>query len=98
MAGELGTVQRDAEEKTQRRGRAVERWRLHTALGQMHLEAAHILCRSRVGRATEESGEGLDVADIVVAGLLAELAHRHVFEHAAAKIADGLLAHRGLLS
>ena len=95
MADELGTVQRDAEEEAQRRGRAVERRRLHPTLGQMHLEAAHVLGRCRVGRATEESGEGLDVADIVVAGLLAELAYCHIFEHAAAKVTDGLLAHRG---
>jgi hypothetical protein len=33
-----------------------------------------------------------------VLGLLTELAHRHVLEHAAAKITDGLVAHRGLLS
>src|SRR5262245_34402563 len=44
--------------------------------------------------AAEEGCEGLDVPDIVVARLVAELAHGHVFEHAAAKIADGLLAHR----
>jgi hypothetical protein len=94
MAGELGTVQSDTEEEAQRRGRAVERRWLHSALGQMHLEAAYVLGRCRVGRATEEPGERLDVADIVVAGLLAELAYRHIFEHAAAKIADGLVAHR----
>jgi len=46
----------------------------------------------------ERPGEGLDVADMVVAGLVTELTHRHVLEHAAAKITDGLLAHRGLLS
>jgi hypothetical protein len=64
----------------------------------MHLETAHVLGRCRVGRAAEELGKHRDVADVVVAGLLAEFAHRHVLEHAAAKFADGLLAHRGLLS
>jgi hypothetical protein len=67
-------------------------------IGQMHLEAAHVLSRCRVERAAEELGEGLDVADIVVAGLLAEFTHRHIFDHAAAKVTDGLVAHRGLLS
>jgi hypothetical protein len=69
MAGEFGTIQRDAEEEAQRRGRAVQRRRLHAGLDQMHLEAAHVLRRCRAGAAAEESGEGLDVADIVVAGL-----------------------------
>ena len=57
MAGELGAVERGAEEETQRRGRAVERRRLHAALGQMHLEAAHVLGRCRVGRAAEKLGK-----------------------------------------
>jgi len=65
---------------------------------QLDEKATHVFCRCRVGRAAEEAGEGPDVADMVVAGLLAEFAHRHVFEHAAAKVTDGLLAHRGLLS
>ena len=69
MAGELGAVQCDAEEEAQRRGRAVQRRRLHTALGQMHLEAAHILCRCRLGRTAEELGEAFDMPDIVVLGL-----------------------------
>ena len=73
MPGEFGAVERGGEEEAQRRGRAVERRRLHAALGQMHLEAAHILCRCRVGRASQELGKHRDVADIVVAGLLAEL-------------------------
>jgi hypothetical protein len=34
-----------------------------------------ILGRCRIGRAAEEGCESLDVADIVVAGLLAEIAH-----------------------
>ena len=55
MAGELGAVQRDPEEEAQRRGRAVQRRRLRAALGQMHLEAAQVLGRRRVGRAAEEA-------------------------------------------
>src|SRR5262245_55090091 len=94
MAGELGAVQRGREEEAQRRRRAVERRRQHATLGQMHLVAAHVVGRCRVGRAAEEGCESLDVPDIIVARLVAELAHGHVFEHAAAQIADGLLAHR----
>jgi hypothetical protein len=98
VAGELGAVQRGGEEEAQRRGRAVEGRRLHATLGQVHLVAAHIVGRGRVGRAAEEAGESLDVADIVASRLLAELAYRHVLEHALAQRADGPLAHRGLLS
>src|SRR5437879_7717568 len=36
-----------------------------------------------------------EAADIVVARLLDEVAHRHVFDHAPAQRADGLLTHRG---
>jgi len=50
----------------------------------MQLEAAKILRSCRIGRAAEEGCESLDVADIVVAGLLAEIAHGHVFDHALA--------------
>ena len=35
------------------------------------------------------------MADIVVASLLAEIAHANVFDHALAQWTDGLLAHRG---
>src|SRR5947208_10131513 len=36
-----------------------------------------------------------EAADIVVARLLDEVAHRHVFDHALAQRADGLITHRG---
>src|ERR1700754_3386958 len=39
--------------------------------------------------------KGPHVPDIVVACLLHEVAHRHVFDHAPAQRADGLLTHRG---
>jgi hypothetical protein len=55
----------------------------------MHLVAAHVVGRCRLGRAAEEAGKSLDVADIVAARLLAEFAYRHVLEHALAQRADG---------
>jgi hypothetical protein len=64
-------------------------------LADLQLEAAHFRRRA-VGRAPEEGGEGPDVTDIVVARLLDEVAHRHVFDQAPAQRADGRLAHRGL--
>ena len=87
---EIGAPERDGNEKTQRHGRGVHaRW-LHAAFDLMHLIAAQIFSRRRLQRTTEELGKVGDVADIVGLRLLAEPAHRHVFDHAAAQWADGL--------
>jgi hypothetical protein len=61
----------------------------------MQLEAAKILRHGRIRRTAEEGCEGPHVPDIVVARLLDEVAHGHVFDHALAQRADGLLTHRG---
>src|SRR5437763_9045308 len=61
----------------------------------MQLETAKILSRGRIRRTAEEGCERPDVADIVVSRLLDEVAHGHVFDHAPAQRADGLLTHRG---
>src|SRR5947199_2243889 len=61
----------------------------------MQPEAAKVLGRCCIRRAAEKGCKGPDVADIVVASLLAEIAHAHVFDHALAQWTDGLLAHRG---
>src|SRR5260370_23110948 len=50
---------------------------------------------ARIRRTAEEGCEHPHVPDIVVARLLDEVAHRHVFDHAPAHRADGLLTHRG---
>src|SRR6202790_2087615 len=54
--------------------------------------------RGRIRRAAEKGCKCPDVPDIVVVRLLDEVAHRHVFDHAPAQRADGLLAHWELLS
>src|SRR5260370_42432964 len=61
----------------------------------MQLEKAKILRRGRIRRAAEKGCKCPDVPDIIVARLLDEVAHRHVFDHAPAQRADGLLTHRG---
>src|ERR1700687_2130308 len=61
----------------------------------MQLEKAKILRRGRIRRAAEKGCKCPDVPDIVVARLLDEVAHGHVFDHAPAQRADGLLTHRG---
>src|SRR5712672_4084314 len=61
----------------------------------MQLEKAKILRRGCIRRAAEKGCERPDVSDIVVARLLDEIAHRHVFDHAPAQRADGFITHRG---
>src|SRR6202023_1991149 len=91
----LGAVERHGEEETQRRNRAIDARRTHAGLRLMQLEKAKILRRGRIRRAAEKSCKCPDVPDIVVVRLLDEVAHRHVFDHAPAQRADGLITHRG---
>jgi hypothetical protein len=89
---------RDREEEAQRDRRAVHaRW-LRSGCCLVNLIAAQVLAGCRIGRAAQELGKVLDVADIIMLRLLAELADRHVLDHAATQRADGPLAHWGLLS
>jgi hypothetical protein len=62
------------------------------------LEAADVVAGRRIRRAAQELGKGLDVSDIIVLGLGAEVAVRHILQQAAAQTADGLVTHRRLLS
>jgi hypothetical protein len=94
MPGELRPIERSAKEEAQGRGRAVEGRRPCTVLGHLHLEAAYVVRGRRGGRASQELGRLRDMADIVAAGRFTEFAHRHVLEHTAAKVADGLLTYR----
>ena len=77
---------------------AVHLRRLRTLLDLCKLKAADVVAGRGVGGAAEKPGKGLDLPDILVLGLVAEAADRHVRDHAAAKIADRLVVHRGLLS
>jgi hypothetical protein len=54
----------------------------------MRLEAAKVLGHCCIRRAAEKGCKGSDVTDIVVACLLDEIAHAHVFDHALAQWAD----------
>ncbi len=96
--GQIRPIEGDAEEEPQGRDRRIAARRGHAALGQMQLEAPEILGRGRIWRAAEERREAPDLADVIGAGLLDEMAHRHVFDHALAQRADGCVGHRGLLS
>jgi hypothetical protein len=50
-----------------------------------------------VGGSGRKSAKGLDMPDIVVLRVDAEVLHGHVCDRAAAKIAAGLVSHRRLL-
>ena len=62
------------------------------------LEAADVVASRAIRRAAEKLGKGLDVPDIIVLGLGAEGAVRHILQHTATQIGDGLVTHRRLLS
>ncbi len=95
---EVGATARDAKEEAQRgRLRVHLRW-LRALRDLFSLEAADVVAGRRIRRAAQKLGKGLDVPDIIVLGLGAEVAVRHILQHAAAQIADGLVTHRRLLS
>jgi hypothetical protein len=50
----------------------------------LELEAPQVVDRDCLGRVAEKPGKGLNVADIVVLRLLAELPDGHILKHAAA--------------
>src|ERR1700704_1617006 len=98
MSRRLRPVECHLEEESERaHGRVDGRW-LHTGLGQMQLERAQLFRDRGVGGTAEESREPLDGTDVLALRIRYEPAHAHVFEHALAQRADGLLAHGGLLS
>jgi hypothetical protein len=66
---------------------------LRTLLDLCELKAADVVAARGIGGAAEKSGKGLDLPDILVLGLVAKASDRHVRDHAAAQIADRLVAH-----
>jgi hypothetical protein len=98
LMGEVSAAKRDGEEEAQRRGLRVHLRGLRTLLDLCELKAADVVAARGIGGASEKSGKGRDLPDILVLGLVAKAADRHVRDHAAAQIADRLVAHRRLLS
>src|SRR5262245_54356305 len=94
---EIEAAQRDLEEEAQGRDLRVHLRRPAALCELVHLEAAQIIPCCRIGRAAEKAGESLNVLEVIVLRLLAEPADGHVLKHAAAKIADRLVAHWGVL-
>lgn len=95
MPCRLWLVDRELEEEPQTRHRHVERsW--GAAIGcKMPLEGAHLLGCRGVGRAAQKGRQQLDRADIAALSSEGEIVHTHVFDHASAQRADGLLEIRG---
>jgi hypothetical protein len=96
---EAGAAERDREEKAQRNRRAVHARRLRSGCGLVNLIAEQVLAGCRIGRAAQELGKVLDVADIIMLRLLAELAvnggqkpcrtWRHVWAQQTSTIVNG---------
>jgi hypothetical protein len=90
---QVEAAKRLAEEEAQRRHLRVHLRRLATLFQLLDLEAAQVLRRCRIGRAAEKPRKRLHVLDVIVLRLLTEAAYGHALEHAAAKIAYGLVLH-----
>src|SRR5437016_5435876 len=88
LGREVGAPERDREKEAQRNRRAVHGRGLNAGLGLMNLIAAQVLAGCGVRRAAQKLGKLLDVADIIVLRLLAELADAHVLDHATTQRAD----------
>jgi hypothetical protein len=95
VLGKLGAIERHIEEEPQRRDGGVDLWRASAARRQMQPKAAHVLRLGQVGRAAEKRREVLDPLHVVMLGFWREFADRHVFDHASAQRADGLIGHWG---
>ena len=98
LMGEISAAERDGEEETQRRSLRIHLRGLRALLDLRKLKAADVVTARCIRRPAEKSGKGLDLPDVLALGLVAEAPDRHVRDHAAAKIADRLVAHRRLLS
>src|SRR5258708_7028684 len=97
VLGEVGAIERHIEEEPQRRDRGIDLWRAGAARRQMQPKAAHLLRLGCVGGSAKERGEVLDPLHVVMLGFWRELADRHVFDHAPAQGADGLIRPDDLL-
>src|SRR5262249_60193512 len=95
VPGRPGAGARHGAREARRRSRAVYARRTYASPGLMQLKTAKILSDGLSRRTSQKRCESPDLPDIVVARLLDEVAHRHVFDHALAQRADGFLAHRG---
>ena len=93
MFHDLVALEGDPEKEPQRRDGLIEGRYADAPGSEMQLISAHVLEARRVGRAAEECGEVLDSLHVVMLGLRRELADRHVFDHAPAQRAHGLVGH-----
>src|ERR1019366_8401179 len=85
--------ERHFEKEPERDDRRIDDPRAHMGLRHMQLKQTKVLGGGGIGRAAEEGGEALDVTDVVRLGLLREVTRRHVFDHALAQWANGLVGH-----
>jgi hypothetical protein len=78
----LAAIECDFEEELQPRQCRVDRHRARADVDQVQLEAAQILGTGGIGRASQVAGELANGADVGVLGVVGQLAHAHVVEHA----------------
>ena len=95
---DLGPVERHLEEEPETGDDRVDLRGRGPFFVQPELEGTDLVGCCGIRRTTDEGGQALNAADVIALRCLGEAADRHVLDHAATQIADGLLTHRGLLS
>src|SRR5271170_6218980 len=98
LGGKVQSPQRHAKQEPQPGHDLVAGTNAEAGLGQMQLEPADILRRSRFWRPLEKRREPLAAADMAPLRARTELAPVHIFNHALTQRADGIHTHRKLLS
>jgi hypothetical protein len=88
LAHQFGTLQRHIKKEPQSGDRRVQRHRRYTAIHAVQLVSAQVLVSGGVRRATQVSGEVPYGTDVGALGLDGQLAHPHVFNHAAPQRGD----------
>src|SRR5271170_7078961 len=95
---DVAPIERNGEEKPQRRNRTVDGRRADLVRSEMQLEKPQLFSSRRVGRSAEKLCQLRNGANVVVLGLRRKIANRHVFDHAPSQRADALIGHGILLS
>src|SRR5208283_2801495 len=93
MSNQVGPFERHLEKEPERDDRAIDAWSGDMVPRHMQLKKAKILAGRGVGGAAEKILEVRDVTNVVLLDLFLEMTNCHVFDHALAQRADGLVGH-----
>src|ERR1019366_2265682 len=90
LGSKIQSPQRHAKQELQPSHDGVASANAYTSLGQVQLETADVIRRSRVGRSLEKRSKTFAAADVAPLRARTELARVHVLDHPLAKRADSI--------